>query len=316
MAHLFWNHSKKQKKNLISKEFSSEGEFEKYVLKNMDLLGEDIFLVAQQIRGGNKDGIPDIIGFDSEGNVCIVEMKDEPVNAEIISQIFEYGMWAKQNPADLQNMWLKASDPPDDKEIDFERSSYGVRLIVVAPEIDSDVSSIQDELPGFQIDFFGIKRWVDSKTQNEFILVDKFKPRKSKKRTIPKGRVDYNAREYAKHGRNPKSAKKFWKLTTEIEKLCKENNWPLKKKPNKYYCHMQYGFYNVFGLKWLGSKSFCIEINDLPEKVLKKHQPKKAILHHRSSSKHARYVINEQTSLQDYIPLFQKALDQVMDKRG
>ena len=315
MAHLFWNHSKKQKKNLLSKEFSSEGEFEKYILKNMDLLGEDIFLVARQIRGGNKDGIPDIIGFDSDGNVCIVEMKDEPVKAEIIKQIFEYGMGAKQNPADLQNMWLKAPDPPDDKEIDFETSSYGVRLIVVAPEIDSDVSSIQDELPNFQIDFFGIKRWVDSKTKNEFILVDKFKPRKTKKKTIPKARVNYDEHEYAKH-HNPNSAKKFWKLTIEIEKLCKKKKWPLKKKPNKNYCHMQYGFYNVFGLKWLGSKSFCIEINDLPENFLKKHQPKKAILHHRSSNKHARFEINEQISLQDYIPLFQKALDQVMDKRG
>ena len=55
MAHLFWNHSKKQKKNLLSKEFSSEGEFEKYILKNMDLLGEDIFLVAQQIRDNRPE---------------------------------------------------------------------------------------------------------------------------------------------------------------------------------------------------------------------------------------------------------------------
>lgn len=40
---------------------------------------QDIFLLKRQIRGGNETGIPDMIGLDSEGNVCIIEMKNVSV---------------------------------------------------------------------------------------------------------------------------------------------------------------------------------------------------------------------------------------------
>ncbi|MFH1258458.1 MAG: hypothetical protein ABII74_01355 [Elusimicrobiota bacterium] len=74
MANLFLK-SKKVTKSLLSTPFRTEEEFEKIVFETPEIL-EDIFLIKRQIRGGGKTGIPDIIGIDSDGNVCIIEMKN------------------------------------------------------------------------------------------------------------------------------------------------------------------------------------------------------------------------------------------------
>src|SRR5664279_5285761 len=67
----------------------SSREFEKVVFETPELL-QDIFLLKRQIRGGNKTGIPDIVGLDSDGNVCIIEMKNVTVDASIVPQVLEY----------------------------------------------------------------------------------------------------------------------------------------------------------------------------------------------------------------------------------
>ena len=67
MANLFWK-TPKGTKSLLSTPFKTEEEFERTVFATSELL-EDIFLLKRQIRGGNKAGIPDIVGLDSDGNV-------------------------------------------------------------------------------------------------------------------------------------------------------------------------------------------------------------------------------------------------------
>jgi len=310
MAHLFWK-DKNGRRNLLSKKFSDEKEFENLIVKDPTLLGEDIFIIANQVRGGSKRGIPDIIGYDEDGNVCIIEMKDETVTSEIVHQILKYALWAKQNPSELQNIWLKADDPPDDREIDFERP-YGIRIIIVAPHIDPSASMLK-EITNFPVDLFEVKRWSDDKGGDEFLLVDKIEPSEKEKPSVVRGKIDYNEQEYAKI-RNRNAVKQFWKMAKELEKICSNKKWPLKLNPRKGYCHMQYGIYNVFGLDWLGSKSFALSVN-LPLEDLKKHQPKMAKIHHRTRKKHTRYEIDENTSLQDYIPLFQAALNLILERR-
>ena len=316
MAHLFWKDKKGRTKNLLSKEFSSEPEFEKLILGQQQLLGEDIFLVTNQLIGGKKSGRPDIIGFDEDGNVCIIEMKNETVTSKIVHQVLKYALWARQNPSDIQNIWLKSPEQPEDKEIDFDKH-YGVRIIIVAPQIDPSAITLLTEMTNLVVDLFEVKRWSSriegTSHHDEFFLVNKIEPLEIKKPSIVRGQIDYNEHEYAKR-KNKESARQFWKFSDELVKICNKKNWPLKRNPRKQYCHMQYGIYNVFGLDWLGSKSFALSIN-LPIKDLEKRQPKGAKIHHRSSSRHTRYVIDKNTSLRDYIPLFQKALNVIMEKR-
>jgi RecB family endonuclease NucS len=102
MANLFWK-TGKSTRALLDKPFSSEDEFERMVFTTSELL-KDIFLLKRQIRGGNKSGIPDILGIDREGNVCIVEMKNTEVDADIIPQVLHYAFWAETNPDSVKSL--------------------------------------------------------------------------------------------------------------------------------------------------------------------------------------------------------------------
>jgi RecB family endonuclease NucS len=102
MANLFWK-TKEGTKSLLSTPFKSEEEFEKLIFNTPEIL-EDIFLIKRQIRGGNKTGIPDIVGIDNDGNICIVEMKNVTVDAAIIPQVLQYAFWAETNPDKLNGL--------------------------------------------------------------------------------------------------------------------------------------------------------------------------------------------------------------------
>jgi len=128
MANLFWKTSKGTK-SLLAKPFESEDEFERTVFETSELL-EEIFLLKRQIRGGNKAGIPDIVGVDNDGNVCIVEMKNTKVDSNIIPQVLQYAFWAESNPDSIKSLWLEKEDRPDNLNIIWE--NIQVRILVIA----------------------------------------------------------------------------------------------------------------------------------------------------------------------------------------
>ena len=86
MANLFWK-SKTKIISLLESPFRSEEEFEDNVFGTSEIL-EEITLIKRQIRGGNKAGIPDIIGIDTDGSICILELKNKKVDASIIPQVW------------------------------------------------------------------------------------------------------------------------------------------------------------------------------------------------------------------------------------
>ena len=75
MVNLYWK-TKDQTRNLILKPFNTEAEFERYIFENQELLG-DLFILHRQIRTGNKQGIPDMIGVDQDSQICVIEMKNK-----------------------------------------------------------------------------------------------------------------------------------------------------------------------------------------------------------------------------------------------
>jgi RecB family endonuclease NucS len=79
MANLFWI-SKEATTRLVETSFRTEEEFERLIFATPEIL-EDIFLLKRQIRGGTKQGIPDIVGLDKDGNICIIEMKNVTVES-------------------------------------------------------------------------------------------------------------------------------------------------------------------------------------------------------------------------------------------
>jgi hypothetical protein len=249
MANLFWK-TPGSTKSLLSIPFNNEEEFEKTIFETKEIL-EDIFLVKRQIRGGNKSGVPDIVGVDNDGNICIIEMKNVVVDAAIIPQVLQYAFWAETNPDSIKTLWLECENRPDDLSISWD--DFQVRIIILAPSILKSTLDIVNKI-NYQVDLIEVKRWVEE--NNQFLLVNKLE---DKSKAVPKpvsGLASYDRAFYEKHY-NKHSVDQFYRYIREVEKIIKEKKWPLETKFNKHYCGFKAGFFNAFGIKWIGSKTFA-----------------------------------------------------------
>lgn len=297
MANLFWK-SKELTKNLLSKPFKNEEEFEKIVFDTPEIL-EDIFLIKRQIRGGNKSGIPDIVGVDYDGNICIVEMKNVDVDSSIIPQVLEYAIWAGTNPDGIKNLWLESKDKPEDLSINWD--DFLVRIIIIAPKILTSTLDFVDKI-NYPVDLIEIKRWVDG--ENQILLANKLEKEPIKKIKTTKGLEKYDYDFYKKEY-NESSAKELMKYVKEVESIIKEYDWPLDTKYNKHYVGFKAGNYNAFGIHWMGTKTiaffFKLKENELGEygDLITRYDPNWKQVYC--------YIDFSKTKTKDLLPLFELA---------
>ena len=297
MANLFWK-TKQETKSLLSTPFKTEEEFEKIIYNTPEIL-EDIFLIKRQVRGGNKSGIPDIVGIDNDGNICIIEMKNVTVDASIIPQVLQYAFWAETNPDSIKSLWLEYENKPDELSISWD--DFQVRIIIIAPNILKSTLDIVEKI-NYPVDLIEIKRWVEE--DNQLILVNKLEEVKRIKPKTVSGLQVYDEEFYKKEF-NKESAKEFMKYTKEIESIVKERGWALETKYNKHYCGFKAGFFLAFGIQWMGSKTFAFffkldekQANSIPIKMTK----------YASQWKQAYYYIKPgETKTKDFLPLFEMA---------
>ncbi len=302
MANLFWkNHA--GTKQLVNTPFKTEDEFEKTVFEASGLL-EDVFPLKRQIRGGGKSGIPDIIGVDRDGNVCIVEMKNVSVGADIIPQVLQYAIWAETNPDSIKSLWLECQNRPEDLSISWD--TFQVRIIVVAPQILRSAIALTDKI-NYPVDLIEISRWIDGSDQ--LFLVNRLEREATKPKTKPVSGLGVYDEAFYKAEYNPQSAILFLKLADDIDELVQKKGWNLERKFNKHYCGFKAGFFNAFGLKWVGSKTMCyffklseVEAASTGIKITKyESQWKEAYV----------YVEPSKTKVHDLLPLFQTAYNKL-----
>ncbi len=297
MANLFWK-TKEGTKSLLATEFKTEEEFEKAVFEIPEIL-EDVFLLKRQVRGGNKPGIPDIVGIDNDGNVCIVEMKNVAVDAAIIPQVLQYAFWAETNPDSIKSLWLECKDRPDGLSISWD--DFQVRIIVMAPIILRSTLDIVNKI-NYHVDLIEVKRWVEE--EHEILLVNKLEQEKGVRPKPVSGLRTYDENFY-KTEYNKDSAKEFLKYISEVESIINKKGWSLETKYNKHYCSFKAGFFNAFGIKWIGSKTFAFFFK-LEQKSAESVST--AMTKYDSEWKEAVYYIEpRKTKTEDYIPLFEMA---------
>lgn len=307
LPNLFWKASN-ETKSLLATPFKTEEEFEKTVFATPEIL-EDVFLLKRQIRGGNKPGIPDIIGIDSDGNVCIIEMKNVDVDASIIPQVLQYAFWAESNPDSIKSLWLEYDSKPDDLLISWD--SFEVRIIIIAPRILRSTLAIVEKI-NYPVDLVEVNRWVEG--ANSFLLVTRLETEEKQSKTktvkgLPVYDDDFYKREY-----NKNSAEQFLKYTKEVEALVKDQGWALETKYNKSYCGFKAGFFNAFGIQWVGSKTLAFFVK-LPEETAKTLST--TMTKYESQWKQALYYIEPgRTKVKDFLPLFERAYRKVSGGEG
>ena len=238
-------------KALRASPFKTEDEFERMIFNTPELLG-DISLINRQIRRGKKPGIPDIIGVDSDGSVCIVEMKNTTVDSSIIPQVLNYAIWAETNPDSIRALWLQRGDQPDDIGVNWDKLE--VRIIVIAPSVLRSTLDLVQKI-NYQVDLIEVNRWLEGE-HNEILSVKKLE-QENKRPTKPVSGIPQYDEEYYKTIYNSTSVDHFMEYARGLDQYVKKQNWDLEIKFNKQYCGFKAGFFNAFGIAWIGSKTFA-----------------------------------------------------------
>jgi len=249
MANLFWG-TRRGTKALLATPFKTEDEFEQTIFKTSELL-EDIFLLKRQVRGGNKTGVPDIVGIDNDGNVCIIEMKNTDVDSAIIPQVLQYAFWAEQNPDSVKALWLECDNRPDNIAVFWD--DLQVRILIIAPTIPRSTLDLVDKI-NYPVDLIEVKRWVEG--GNEFLLVNRLEAEPTRRVRPAAGRRAYD-RDFYKSLFNNRSVDEFLKYCRELEAFVRSKGWNLETRYNKHYCGFKAGFFNAFGVKWMGTRTFA-----------------------------------------------------------
>lgn len=302
MANLFWKAGQKTH-SLLEKRFGTEEEFEKLVFNTPQIL-EDIFLIKRQIRGGGKGGIPDIVGIDNDGNICIVEMKNVAVNASIIPQVLQYAFWAETNPDSIKSLWLECDNKPDDVSISWD--SIQVRIIIIAPSILRSTFDITKRIT-YPVDLIEVKRWVEG--GNQLLLVNKLEEESPGPRPKPvRGLETYDEAFYERY-RNKGSAKEFVRYAKEVEAIVRSRGWALETKFNKNHCSFKAGFFNAFRVRWIGSKTFAF-VFDLDRAAIRRFRirPTK---YDTQRNRASYYIEPGKTKTKDFEALFKLAYERL-----
>jgi hypothetical protein len=247
MYNLYLRHREHKLITAAEKPFRTEAEFEEYLLKTKEIFS-DIFILKRQVHAGRD--IPDMIGIDRDNNIVIIENKNAAITEDILPQIMRYAVWAETNPDSIRAMWLEAENRPED--IDVEWENVDIRIIVLAPSIKLSVPRLLKKI-NYNVELIEVKRFVLG--NDECILLNKLEEEPESRTRPVHGREDYG-RDFYKQYMNSKSVDLFFQVVGDIERLVERRGWNLQRKFNKYYAGFKAGFPNVFGVNWVGSKSF------------------------------------------------------------
>ena len=147
-------------------------------------------------------------------------------------------------------MWLEAKDRPED--ISPEWDNVEIRVIVLAPSIKLSVPRLL-KIINCNVELIDVKRFLIGK--EELLLLNRLEEEPETKAKSARGMGIYDKNYYKEH-HNSKSADSFFRVVDVIEAMVKRRGWNLEKKFNKNYMGFKTGFPNVFGIQWLGTRSF------------------------------------------------------------
>ena len=137
------------------------------------------------------------------------------------------------------------------------------------------------------------------------LLVDRLEQEEKKvKPKVVSGLQTYDEAFYKRYY-NKQSAEQFLRYAKELVFLVEQRSWALEIKFNKHYCGFKAGFFNAFGIQWVGSKTFAF-FAKITEKEAKQLSPK--MTKYESQWKQAVYYIDTgKTRVSDYISVFEAA---------
>jgi hypothetical protein len=124
----------------------------------------------------------------------------------------------------------------------------------IAPTILRSTLVIVDKI-NYPVDLIEVSRWIDG--DNQLLLVNRLEPEAKPAKVKPVTGLEVYDEAFYKVHFNSDSVVHFLRYAHELNDLVKKRGWNLQQKFNKQYCGFKAGFFNAFGIKWVGSKSFA-----------------------------------------------------------
>ena len=277
--------------------FKLEEDLEDLVFENGEILG-DIFPLWRQVRGGGKPGIPDVIGIDQEGSVCIVEIKNVTVDEGILPQVLAYAIWAENNLDSIAKMWLEKKDRPEGLSPNFD--TYAVRIVVVAPSISPGTAHHMGKVT-FAVDLLEVNRY--QLEEGWVVAVHKVEaPKRIKPGPVaPAG--SYDKLWYETNGFDQKTIDEYFGIIEQVEEIVDRNGWALNLKLNKGYASFKSGGLIAFGVAYSAREVF-FKLTEAECKALAPANPGR--YRYEAGFKQGDYRIESgKASVEDYLPLME-----------
>ena len=194
------------------------------------------------------------------------------------------------------------------EDIDIAWGNLTVRIVIIAPNLPPRVLRLANKI-NYPVDLLEIKRF--SIEGDEFILINQLEPEPGPKIGITRGQEVYDRDFYLKNC-NKASVPKFFETIEHVDKVVRDKNWKLEKKMNKYYVTYKYGFPQVFGVSWMGSRSFGLFFKLPKEKARSIVIPGITFHRYEEEWKQAFYKVeNPDRDVDQLLPLFEAAFKYV-----
>ena len=260
MVNLYWK-NKNQIKDVEEKRFINEADFEKFIFDNQSILGGDISIIHRQVRSGTKDGIPDMIGIDTDNRICIIELKNSEAVEEIVPQALQYAIWAETNPDSIKSLWLECKNKPEDLKPDWD--NLDIRILLVAPSFKPNVLKMSKKI-NYPVELYKVHRYGIA--DEEFISVEVLEF-DDKKVITTKAKEEWTWDYYEKE-HSKESMLQFKNIVTQIEDYCKKQGWNIPYNLNKYYTGFKSGTRVVFCVAWSSSYNWNIKFKITKEDAM------------------------------------------------
>lgn len=245
---------------------SHEEKLESFICDHPDALGQISILERQT---GTRADRPDIIAADVNGNILVIEVKDEPATYDVVSQVLRYALWAQNNPDSVRLLWSRLSPRPEGKEPDWSNLTVGI--VVVAPDFENSVlratSAVRYPTSLVQFNRF-------SSGGSEFVVVRDVSIGSEEGSLPVRTSGDYTSPKWHREemGRNAKSIQIFFALAREIERLTSRHRWALDAKYNQSDMNMKLGAHVAFGIAWDTTKSLYLYFHHVQPAVRRRFE--------------------------------------------
>ncbi|MGB3903993.1 MAG: hypothetical protein WBB22_03660 [Anaerolineae bacterium] len=304
MPNLFWKSGTGETINVVETGFGTEDALEEYIQEHPEVLGE-LFIIARQTRSATRRDQPDLIAVDADGQVVIIELKKDTATEDAIPQVLRYAIWAETNPDSIKAIWLEAEDRPEDLEINFD--ALRIKIMIIAPSIAANVLRLVNRIT-YDVELVEIARFAVR--DSEFVLITQREPAAIEgiRTTVTRQKWD---EDFYRKEHHPKSVDGFMRAVRASERLIKQKEWHLETKFNKWYVGFKHGFPNVFAVAWLGSRSYALWFK-VPKEVAEAARIEGyPMLRYQTEFKQALYKIGSSTDILKFLPLIEKAYENI-----